>query len=272
MALNNFWQRTIAGAVYVALAVGSVLYDLRLFALLFAVITALGLNEFYRHTIDANPALRFIGVISGTVLYAVIAMVGLDKVAAIPASTGWFLLIPYFLLILGLFDPGIDYFRNLGMILLGLVYVAIPLALINLLSNYGDPQGFSLVLGVLIFFWVNDTGAYLTGRSIGRKLLFPRISPKKTVEGLLGGIVLTLGTAWIISLYSRFALQHWLAIALIVSVFGTLGDLVESMFKRQLGIKDSGNLIPGHGGILDRFDGFSVALPMVLAYLIAMAG
>jgi phosphatidate cytidylyltransferase len=131
-----------------------------------------------------------------------------------------------------------------------------------------------LPLGFFILLWVNDSGAYLVGSSLGRTKLFERVSPKKTWEGMIGGLLATIAVAWV---YSKWGMVkqdlvmlsslHWIIIGVLVSVFGTLGDLVESHLKRTAGVKDSGILIPGHGGVLDRFDGYLLSLPMVYTFV-----
>ncbi|GAI59219.1 unnamed protein product, partial [marine sediment metagenome] len=125
-----------------------------------------------------------------------------------------------------------------------------------------------ILLGFFILFWVSDTAAYLFGVSFGKHRLFKRISPRKSWEGLLGGAFIALITAYLLSLYFKdLRLPDWIIIAFIVVIIGTFGDLVESMYKRSLGLKDSGRILPGHGGILDRFDGVLLASPIVFTYL-----
>ncbi|MEO0775984.1 MAG: phosphatidate cytidylyltransferase, partial [Bacteroidota bacterium] len=125
------------------------------------------------------------------------------------------------------------------------------------------------VFGLLLLTWSNDTAAYLVGSRIGKTPLFPRISPKKTWEGSLGGVVITFLIAFLISQWFReHSTKQWLVLAGIVAIFGSTGDLVESMLKRSENIKDSGNLLPGHGGVLDRFDAFIFLLPFATAYLL----
>jgi phosphatidate cytidylyltransferase len=120
----------------------------------------------------------------------------------------------------------------------------------------------------VFLIWASDTGAYFSGKALGRTKLFERISPGKTWEGWVGGTLFCLGVAYVLSLYlADLELGYWLGVAAIVSVFGVLGDLSESMLKRSLGVKDSGNLLPGHGGILDRFDSLLMVVPFVVAFL-----
>jgi phosphatidate cytidylyltransferase len=123
-------------------------------------------------------------------------------------------------------------------------------------------------MGFLIILWSNDTGAYLSGRALGRTKLFERISPNKTWEGFIGGVLLAMGVAFGLSYwFGTLTKLEWVMIAAIIGIFGTLGDLVESMLKRSLGIKDSGSILPGHGGFLDRFDGLLIAAPLVYILL-----
>ena len=164
--------------------------------------------------------------------------------------------------------------------MLGQLYIAMPLALINILAfPYQDPQSYDmfLPLSVFILLWCNDAGAYCVGSLIGRHKLFPRISPGKTWEGSIGGGVLAVIAAAIIGYLVNSGDEghllntwQWLGLAVVVVVFGTWGDLVESLFKRTLGIKDSGNILPGHGGMMDRFDSSLMAIPAAVIYLYAL--
>ena len=163
---------------------------------------------------------------------------------------------------------------NLGATMLSQIYIVLPLSLINLLA-FGDFACFSgeapfyaIPLAVYIFIWASDTGAYLSGSLLGRHKLFPRISPKKSWEGSIGGALLTVGAAVTVAhFYGFMNVWQWIGMALVVVVFSTYGDLTESMIKRHLGIKDSGNILPGHGGLLDRLDSMLFAIPAVIMYL-----
>jgi phosphatidate cytidylyltransferase len=156
------------------------------------------------------------------------------------------------------------------------MYIALPFSLLNVLAFTSTPQGavaFNtlLPLSVFVFLWVNDSGAYCVGSLLGRHKLFPRISPGKSWEGSIGGAVFVLAAAYAISYFldtdQMLAMPVWLGLGLVVVIFGTWGDLVESLFKRTLGIKDSGNILPGHGGMLDRFDSSLLAIPAAVIYL-----
>ena len=174
-----------------------------------------------------------------------------------------FAMVPF---LLALFSKTFD-FESIAAFTFGsLAYLAMPCALMVWMRELFEPR---TVLLVFVLLWANDTFAYLTGRLLGKHKLFERISPGKTIEGSIGGLVLTLAGIIVFSHYVDW-LSLWQAIGLglIAVVFGTLGDLCESMLKRQAGVKDSGNLIPGHGGILDRFDSVLFAVPFVFVYLI----
>jgi phosphatidate cytidylyltransferase len=147
-------------------------------------------------------------------------------------------------------------------------YVIFSMCFLILLPFYENSFHPSLMIGILSIIWVNDSFAFLIGKNFGKNKLFPSVSPKKTVEGLLGGLVFSLLAGLFISKINLdFSLLNWLIIAVIVSLIGTIGDLVESKFKRQANIKDSGNIMPGHGGILDRLDSLLFAAPFVYLYI-----
>ncbi len=160
------------------------------------------------------------------------------------------------------------------------LYIALPFSLLNVLAfqftNCDLP--WLLPLSVFIFLWVNDSGAYCCGSLLGKHKLFPRISPGKSWEGSIGGGVFVLLAAWLISfittqkgITTNLTTLQWMGMGLVVAVFGTWGDLIESLFKRTLGIKDSGNILPGHGGMLDRFDSSLLAIPAIVVYLFTLA-
>ena len=179
----------------------------------------------------------------------------------------FFLLLPFIfgLFIFELYSKALRPFEQLAHILLALIYIGLPIALVvffSLAATFGN----QLIMALLAIIWANDSFAYLAGSKIGKTPLFPRISPKKTWEGTLSGF---LGAMIIGALCSfvfpqlNYSIPNWLLIALVASIFGSLGDLVESLLKRSLGIKDSGTILPGHGGFLDRFDAFIFLIPFV---------
>jgi phosphatidate cytidylyltransferase len=160
-------------------------------------------------------------------------------------------------------------FANVAFIILGMVYIGIPFALLDFIAFDADKFYTNTILGLLVLTWANDTGAYLVGSQIGKTKLFPSISPKKTWEGSIGGVVITIFIAILMSFFfEECTMVQWIVLAIIVVIFGSIGDLVESMLKRSYSIKDSGNLLPGHGGFLDRFDAFIFLIPFATAYLL----
>ena len=160
--------------------------------------------------------------------------------------------------------------ERIGTWFMGFIYIALPFGLMNSLFVTGNIEGFrtDILIGLFIIIWSSDVFAYLVGSWIGKHKLFERISPKKSWEGSIGGLVFALLAAYILSLiYPNLTLPEWFTFAVIVVVTGALGDLIESMLKRQAGVKDSGTLLPGHGGVLDRFDAVIFATPFVFVYI-----
>ena len=159
---------------------------------------------------------------------------------------------------------------NISLTIFGILYVSLTFGMLNLLFYHGykGEETFHFILAFFIVIWASDTFAYLTGVSIGKHKLFKRISPKKSWEGLFGGLVAAVAVGYIFStLYSDLSAISWMAYAFVISIAGVYGDLIQSMFKRSLSLKDSGKILPGHGGILDRFDGIFVAAPVAIAYI-----
>jgi phosphatidate cytidylyltransferase len=268
---SNFVQRSITGAVFVSAVVAATMFsEFSFFILLFAI-NFLCLLEFYELVLpDKRWIEKYLGIISGSVIFIMFAMI-----FSADLSLAWYYnLIPIFMFmfIIKLFERTHNEFSTLAFQILGLLYITMPIVMLakmgflNSLSySPGLPMGFFLLL------WTSDTGAYLAGRSFGKTKLFERISPKKTWEGSIGGTVLSLAVAYGISNLLRFddvTTFDWMAIAVLVVIFGTFGDLFESLLKRNLHIKDSGTILPGHGGVLDRFDGLFLAIPAVFFYLL----
>jgi len=161
-------------------------------------------------------------------------------------------------------------FTNIAYTVFGIILVVLPIVFFYGLAFVNKITGFNFhfPLAFLIMLWANDTGAYLTGRAFGRTKLFERHSPKKTWEGFVGGVLISAGAALILAhFYTELKWHQWVIIAVLISFFGTTGDLIESMFKRSINVKDSGGILPGHGGLLDRFDGLFLAAPIVYTYL-----
>lgn len=159
-------------------------------------------------------------------------------------------------------------FTNIAFTFLGIVYIAVPFMLINVAAFAQGQYNYQIIFGCLFILWASDTGAYFAGTFLGKTKLFERISPKKTWEGFIGGAMLALIFAYGLSqFFESLSVAHWFAIAFIIIICGVFGDLVESLLKRSIEIKDSGNVLPGHGGFLDRFDGLLISAPFIAAYL-----
>ena len=237
------------------------------FSAFFILLSACCLNEFYRIIADENgkPG-RFLGLLLGVLTF------GLFVACSLGELTPDYLLFTASLIaavfIAPLYQKQNKPFISVAYTLLGIVYVILPFVSFFSLAFITDVYDYRFPLGFMLILWGNDTGAYLIGRFFGKHRLFERISPKKTWEGLIGGVLLALITSQVFAHYFPvLAAWQWGGVALVVSVFGTYGDLVESMLKRSQQVKDSGAILPGHGGLLDRFDGLLLAAPAVLAFL-----
>ena len=282
MLMKNFIIRTITGVIFVAAIVASFLRP-EAMVLLFSIVTGLTIWEFTglvneRENVTIN---RFICTVAGVYFFFAMTYFCSDLYAGVAKSV---VFIPYlitiiYLLIAELYLKQDDPIQDWAYTMLSQMYIALPFSMLNVLAFTSDSSGVVvfntlLPLSVFVFLWMNDTGAYCVGSLIGRHKLFPRISPGKSWEGSIGGAVVVLAVAAAISIYIddvMLTLPQWLGLGLVVVVFGTWGDLVESLFKRTLGIKDSGNILPGHGGMLDRFDSSLLAIPAAVVYLYTLS-
>jgi phosphatidate cytidylyltransferase len=277
--MNNFIVRTITGILFVAVVVCSFLRP-QAMVLLFALITGLTIWEFTglvneREKVTVN---RLISTVAGVYFFFAVAGFSSDLT---PSAV----FIPYlvsiiYLMVAELYLKNEDPIHDWAYTMMAQLYIALPFSLLNTLAFHLTPQGLVtydavLPLSVFVFLWMNDTGAYLCGSLLGKHKLFPRISPGKSWEGSIGGGILVIAIAVLVwYLTEQYQLNQlglsaleWAGLGLTVVIFGTWGDLVESLFKRTLGIKDSGNILPGHGGMLDRFDSSLLAIPAAVVYL-----
>ena len=230
--------------------------------------------EFYRlvKSKDISPQ-KHLGIVIGSILFLSVAFASINLIPFkfLLLNLVFFILI----FIIELFLKSKNPFTNIAFTFLGIIYIAIPFALMNFLFNPGFTDNYStniFLLGFFVIIWVNDTFAYISGNLFGKYKLFKRISPGKTWEGSIGGGIFAIGTAYLISyFYPQIFWYNWIVIALIIVIFGTFGDLIESLLKRSLNTKDSGNILPGHGGLLDRFDSVFGSAPMVFVYLILIS-
>lgn len=277
--LKNLITRSITGILYVAILVTCFLQAFNM-VIVFALITGLATWEFtglvngYKH-VNVN---RLITTVAGVYFFLAVAGVNSGAIQTNAVFVPYLLTIIY-LFISGLYTKSSDSVNDWAYTMLSQMYIALPLSTINVIAFRQAADGLNyyyylLPLSIFIFLWTNDTGAYCTGSLFGKHKLFPRISPAKSWEGSIGGGILVLIVVSIMYYIesqgenlSGLNLIEWLGLGLVVVVFGTLGDLVESLLKRTLGIKDSGNILPGHGGILDRFDSSLMAIPASVVYL-----
>ena len=279
--VKNLIIRAITGAVFVAIMVVGISFRHDVMILLFAAITGLTIWEFTGLVNQSeNVAVnRFISTAAG--IYFFLAVAGYCSGLTPSAAFVPYLLTVVYLLVSELYLKQTNPINNWAYPMLSQMYIALPFSRINVLAFRSTPDSnvtfeWLLPLSLFIFLWTNDTGAYCSGSLLGRHKLFPRISPGKSWEGSIGGAVFVMIAAAIIyflnvgqtdGLVAGMPLWQWLGLGLVVVVFGTWGDLVESLFKRTLGIKDSGNILPGHGGMLDRFDSSLMAIPAAVVYL-----
>ena len=276
--MKNFVVRTITSVFFVA-GIVTCFLNPRAMVLLFALVTGMTIWEF-AGLVNNRPQVtinRFITTAAGVFLF--FAMAGYNS-GLTPSSV----FIPYlvsiiYLMIAELYLKAEDPIHNWAYTMMSQLYIALPFSLLNVLAFRSNGQeimySYLTPLCVFVFLWINDAGAYICGSMLGRHKLFPRISPGKSWEGSIGGGLLVIAAAvllWhITEQYGANELGlsaiEWTGLGLVIVVFGTWGDLIESLFKRTLGIKDSGNVLPGHGGMLDRFDSTLMAVPAAVVYL-----
>lgn len=265
---SNLRQRVIAGTIGAAAMVFAIWFSSWTYFLAFSVICAFTLLEFYKLVgLDGHLPLKFWGTFTGLMLYTIAFFVQKEL---LPVEY-YFLLFPLgsltFFIKLYKRDEKKP-FTNIAFTFLGIFYVAVPFALLHAVAFSVGEYSYQIVLGLMLLIWASDTGAYFAGTKFGKHKLFERVSPKKSWEGSIGGAVTAFLMAIAISyFYDDLAPWEWLIVAGITIVTATYGDLVESLFKRSIAIKDSGATIPGHGGFLDRFDGLLLSVPFIITYL-----
>lgn len=275
--LKNMITRAITGTIFVVAVVVSFLRP-QAMMFLFALITALSVWEFTGlvNNIKDVSVNRFITTAAGTYLF--IAFAGYCSEITPSAVFIPYLLTIVYLFISELYTKASNPINNWAYTMLSQLYIALPFSMINVVAfrNEGGAvvYDYLLPLSIFIFLWTNDTGAYISGSLLGKHKLFPRVSPGKSWEGSIGGGLLVLAVAALVGHIANsnegghiLSIPGWMGLGLVVVFFGTWGDLVESLFKRTIGIKDSGKILPGHGGMLDRFDSSLMAFPAAVVYL-----
>lgn len=266
--MKNLITRALTGLIFVIVIIGAIWFDAYSYFVLFCVITGLSVWEMYGliNGKEANLILRSTHVLGGVYLFASTFMYQYN-------IAGGDIFLPYLLFVLALFITELFYkaenpIANWANSLLIQVYAAGSFTLLNLIAIEENVYSWVLILSIFIFVWINDTGAYLVGSTIGKHRLFERISPRKSWEGFFGGIAFVLLFAYLAScVFTEVAWYNWLGLSGTIVVFATWGDLTESLLKRTLKMKDSGNILPGHGGMLDRFDSIIMATPAAYIYI-----
>lgn len=264
-------QRTYTGIIFVTVIVVGIILNPFIFAFVFAGILFLSLNEFYNMAkISGASPQKWSGITAGVILFGLMFF----NVSGILTPKFLFLIFPalFIIFIIELYRNKPNPLVNIAITLAGIILIALPFSLVNFFVFPGFEGNVRfypwILMGVFFILWSYDTGAYFFGILLGRFKLFERISPKKSWEGAIGGAVIALIVGILDSVFFHsLSLSGWIGIAVIVIIFGTFGDLVESMIKRSFNLKDSGTLLPGHGGILDRFDSFIFSVPFIFAWL-----
>ena len=265
--MNNFYIRSITAFFFGLTCIASIYFG-NIIHVLFFVFSALALVEF--HKIYSNSNSKYYLYLSISTALIIYSLISLTLLELIEEKVLW--IIPFIISVVfisALYQKNTNPFEKISQYLLSVVYIVLPFSMFCSTGYIAtNNYAFEIPLGILFILWANDTGAYIFGIRFGKNRLFERISPKKSWEGFLGGLFTAMLFAYLISNNTNsLDSLHWINLSIIVVVFGTFGDLVESMFKRSRDIKDSGSILPGHGGILDRFDGLLLAAPMVYVYL-----
>ncbi|BDD07987.1 phosphatidate cytidylyltransferase [Fulvitalea axinellae] len=265
---SNMTQRTVAGLIGILVILGAIFWSAWSFFFLFLFICVMAQQEFYKLAgIDGQVPLKTYGTFCGAVLFASTFLVS----KGIIPDKSYYLIFPLMSVtyLVKLYTKGEKKpFTNIAYNFTGILYVALPFALLNIAAFQTGEYSHQVIIGVLFLLWASDTGAYFAGVNFGKRKLFVRVSPKKSWEGFFGGAILSLVTSYVVSLYFKeLSSVEWLGMSVIIIIAGTYGDLIESLLKRSVSIKDSASTIPGHGGFLDRFDGLLFASPWIVAYL-----
>jgi phosphatidate cytidylyltransferase len=275
--MQGLWKRLTTAVIFVVIMIAGMYTGPYTFNLLFLIITGGCLYEFLTMVLDRHSrrdrVRKALGVGIGLLPFILTSWLVLGHIhnpeTFIQVASLLFAPFIFMIFIYELYSNSDEPFGNIAYIILGMFYIGVPFALVDFIAFDQDTFYYRVVFGLLLLTWVNDTGAYVVGSQLGKTPLFPRISPNKTWEGSIGGALTCILFGYILHLvFDEINLIQWLVLATIVAVFGGLGDLVESMLKRSVGVKDSGNLLPGHGGLLDRFDAFIFVVPFAAAYIL----
>lgn len=265
---SDLKQRVIAAVIGAVLIVSGIFYSAWTFFAVFFIISIFTLLEFYK-LVKQNEVLplKYWGTFLGLTIYTLVFLVEKNLIE----NKYYLILFPIIavMFLIKLYErTDKKPFSGIAFTILGIVYIILPMSLLNVLAFSKGDYNPSLIFGIIFLHWASDTGAYFAGTAFGKTRLFERISPKKSWEGSIGGAALTGAVSLVLAHYFTSISQlEWLLMAAIIVIAGTYGDLVESLFKRSIQIKDSGTIIPGHGGFLDRFDGLLISIPFLVILL-----
>jgi phosphatidate cytidylyltransferase len=265
---NNLTQRLITALIGSAVILAGTAFSEWTYFVVFLFICLCSLLEFYKLAgLDGLIPLKTLGTFCGVTIFTLSFFIEADLIS----DRYYFLIFPLISLVymIKLFKKSEHKpFTNIAFTFLGIFYIAIPFALLNHAAFDDGYYNYEIIIGAFLILWASDTGAYFAGTLFGKRKLFERISPKKSWEGFWGGAALALAMTYGISLYFHsLSLLDWIIVSILIIIGGTFGDLVESLLKRSIEIKDSGKSLPGHGGFLDRFDGLFISVPLIVAYL-----
>ena len=274
--MKDLLKRSVAGFVYVILIIAGTIIHPYVFAPIFGTILFLTLSEFYTIAANNNKTSGYLPAkIIGLLLFVLLFLTA-NKI--LPPSLVY-LSIPLFLsvYVIELLQKGSDSLIKSAVSISGILYVALPIGLLNFIIIPGNAPGSGfypwILVGIFLIIWVYDSMAYVSGSLLGKHKIAPAISPGKSWEGFFGGTVFAVAMGILnAALFPVLSMMSWIIVALLAVVFGTLGDFFESKLKREAGIKDSGNLIPGHGGLLDRLDSLLFAIPVIFVWLNLFCG
>ncbi|TBX70339.1 phosphatidate cytidylyltransferase [Flavobacterium silvisoli] len=259
--MSTTLTRALSGAVYVLLLVGATLYSQYSFLLLFGLLLIFSTVEFCK-LIHLKPIVPLVLATGAFILFNLNNTVKTNEILLLIAA-----LLVSFRALLFLFEKQSKLLDRNSKYVFLIGYLIIPIIIFTKIPFIANEYHPEVIISILVLIWTNDTFAYLVGRSMGKNKLFERVSPKKTIEGFVGGLIFSIIAGFLLAqFYLDESLIQWMIIAVIVSTFGTLGDLIESKFKRNAGVKDSGNIMPGHGGFLDRLDSIIFAAPFVYLF------
>jgi len=263
--MSDFYKRILSGLVYVFVFLFAILFSKQSYIALLTFFSLVSLWEFSR-ILKVNNILPYMTLIA----LSTIAFIGIGKYLPNKATLllTLFTVFNSILLLIDLFAKEFKSRSNLLKLFLQIRYIVLPFFFLIILPFVKGIYFPNIIIYTILIIWTNDTFAYLVGKNFGKTKLFERISPKKTIEGFIGGLFFAIILGAVLGYYSKhFSMLNWIIIAIIIAVFGTLGDLIESKFKRQAGVKDSGTIMPGHGGLLDRLDSLFFLAPFVYLYI-----